>query len=218
MHILIVEDDVGLGPAMMAALKAEGCSSVWLRRLADVPPLADLAVDCVLLDLSLPDGDGLALIRRWRARGEITPVIVVTARGTLDERLVGLDTGADDFIVKPFAMPELMSRLRAVTRRSARRASDQWLIGDLQVMPRAHRAWLDGVELDLSPREFQLLLELAREPGRPVSKGELGMRLAPLGEPLDGATIEVHLSNLRRKIGAARIRTLRGVGYLLEEA
>lgn len=215
MHILIVEDDVDLGRALLAALKLEGFSGRWLRRLADAPAPQDEAADCVLLDLALPDGAGLELLRRWRARGERAPVILITARSALEDRLAGLDGGADDYIVKPFAMQELVARIRAVTRRCAQQASQTWTVGELTLEPRAHRAWLGDTALELSPREFRLLLELAREPGAVVSKSLLGRRLEPLGEPLDASTIEVHLSNLRRKIGAQRIHTVRGVGYRL---
>jgi len=215
MHVLIIEDDVDLGRALLAALNAEGFTGIWVRRLADVPLPDDAAIDCVLLDLTLPDGTGLDLLRRWRERRAQVPVIVITARSALEDRLAGLDSGADDFVVKPFAMPELVARIRAVTRRSAQQASQTWRIGALTLEPRAHLAWLDGEALELSPREFRLLLELAREPGAVVSKTLLGQRLEPLGDPLDASTIEVHLSNLRRKIGAARIHTVRGVGYRL---
>lgn len=217
MHLLLIEDDLDLGPALQAALKVEGLSSEWRRRAADAPPrLDDAQFDCVLLDLSLPDGSGFDLLRRWRHAGGQTPVIVITARSALDDRLAGLDGGADDFVVKPFATAELISRIRAVLRRSARQASDSWTLGDLVIEPRRHRVQLAGQAVALSQREFQILLELAREPGAVVAKSSLAQRLAPLGDPMDFAAIEVHMSNLRRKIGAERIRTVRGVGYLLE--
>jgi DNA-binding response OmpR family regulator len=217
MHLLLIEDDLDLGPALQAALRVEGLSSEWRRRAADAPPrLDDAQFDCVLLDLSLPDGSGFDLLRRWRHAGGQTPVIVITARSALDDRLAGLDGGADDFVVKPFATAELISRIRAVLRRSARQASDSWTLGDLVIEPRRHRVQLAGQAVALSQREFQVLLELAREPGAVVAKSSLAQRLAPLGDPMDFAAIEVHMSNLRRKIGAERIRTVRGVGYLLE--
>ncbi|WPH15494.1 response regulator transcription factor [Variovorax paradoxus] len=217
MHLLLIEDDLDLGPALQAALKVEGLSSEWRRRAADAPPrLDDAQFDCVLLDLSLPDGSGFDLLRRWRHAGGQTPVIVITARSALDDRLAGLDGGADDFVVKPFATAELISRIRAVLRRSARQASDSWTLGELVIEPRRHRVQLAGQAVALSQREFQILLELAREPGAVVAKSSLAQRLAPLGDPMDFAAIEVHMSNLRRKIGAERIRTVRGVGYLLE--
>ena len=217
MHLLLIEDDLDLGPALQAALKVEGLSSEWRRRAADAPPrLDDAQFDCVLLDLSLPDGSGFDLLRQWRHAGGQTPVIVITARSALDDRLAGLDGGADDFVVKPFATAELISRIRAVLRRSARQASDSWTLGELVIEPRRHRVQLAGQAVALSQREFQILLELAREPGAVVAKSSLAQRLAPLGDPMDFAAIEVHMSNLRRKIGAERIRTVRGVGYLLE--
>lgn len=216
MHILLIEDDLDLGRALQAALKVEGLTSEWRRRASDAPiRIDDASVDCVLLDLTLPDGSGFDLLARWRKGGTQTPIIVITARSALEDRLSGLDGGADDFVIKPFATAELMSRIHAVLRRSARQASDEWRLGDLVIEPRRHLARLDGQALPLSQREFQLLVELAREPGAVVAKGALSERLEPLGEPLDFAAIEVHVSNLRRKIGSERIRTVRGVGYQL---
>lgn len=216
MHLLIIEDDLDLGRALQQALRTEGFSSEWLRRAADAPlNFADHPASCVLLDLSLPDGSGMDLLARWRRQGLAVPVIVITARTTLQDRLAGLDGGADDYLVKPFAMAELVSRIRVVLRRQARQVVDEWAIGDLVVVPRRHEARLGTEVLDLSPREFQLLLELAREPGTVVPKALLAQRMAPLGEALDHGLLEVHLSNLRRKIGATRIQTLRGVGYRL---
>lgn len=217
MHILLIEDDLDLGRALQAALQTEGHSSTWLRRCADAPPRLDPAAqDAVLLDQTLPDGDGRDLLMRWRRQGCAVPVIVITARTALQDRLAGFDGGADDYVVKPFEMPELIARLRSVLRRCAQQASDHWTLGSLTIEPRRQRALLDGVELALSPREYQLLLALARERGGVVAKHHLAQRLAPLGEPLEFGTLEVHLANLRRKIGAARIGTLRGVGYWLE--
>ncbi len=217
MHFLLIEDDLDLGRALQAALKVEGFSSEWLRMARDVPRVLPAEqFDAVLLDLSLPDGSGFDLLGRWRASGETVPVIIITARGEVHDRLKGLDGGADDFLVKPFAIEELISRIRAVLRRSARQAHERWALGRLTIEPRKHQVTLDGIEVDLSPREFQILLELAREPGAVVSKSILAQRLEPLGDPVEFAALEVHISNLRRKVGADRIRTLRGVGYLLE--
>ena len=215
MHILIIEDDLDLGFALQQALKVEGISSEWVRRTADAPlAAADVPFDCVLLDLSLPDGAGLDLLRRWRRAGSAVPIIIITARSALVDRLAGLDGGADDFVIKPFDTAELLSRMRAVLRRYARQASETWTLGALQIEPRAYVARLDGAVLDLSPREFHLLLELAREPGAVVPKGTLAQRLEPLGDAVDFGALEVHVSNLRRKIGPERIRTVRGIGYL----
>lgn len=216
MHILLIEDDLDLGRALQAALRVEGLSSEWRRRAVDAPRQIDAGlIDCVLLDLALPDGSGLDLLLRWRREGMQLPVIIITARSAVADRLTGLDGGADDFVVKPFATEELISRIRAVLRRAARQASERWTLGPLVIEPRSRRVERDGKLLALSPREFQILLELAREPGAVVAKGQLSQRLEPLGEPLDFSALEVHISNLRRKIGADAIHTVRGVGYAL---
>ena len=210
MHILLIEDDLDLGRALQSALKVEGLTSEWLRRAVDAPATVDAAtVDCVLLDLTMPDGSGFDLLARWRSQtgnsGQV-PLIVITARSAVEDRLAGLDGGADDFVIKPFATAELISRIRAVLRRSARQASERWVLGDLVIEPRRHVARRGDEALDLSPRE----------PGAVVPKGVLAQRLDPLGEPMDFGALEVHVSNLRRKIGAELIRTVRGVGYLLQ--
>jgi DNA-binding response OmpR family regulator len=216
MHILIIEDDLALGAALQQALKLEGISSEWLRRAADAPcSFADAGYDCVLLDLTLPGGSGMNLLRHWRHKGYQIPIIIITAQSALPDRVAALDSGADDFIIKPFATVELVSRLRAVLRRYAQQASEVWTVGDLHLEPKGYRARLAGTDLHLSPREFHLVMELAREPGAVVPKGILAQRLEPLGDALDFGAIEVHISNLRRKIGAQRIRTVRGVGYML---
>jgi DNA-binding response OmpR family regulator len=216
MHILIVEDDLDLGRALRQGLKADGITSEWVRRAADALHLIESAViDCVLLDVSLPDGTGYDLLSQWRRAGLNLPVIIITARSAVEERLAGFDVGADDFLVKPFATAELVARIRAVVRRSAQQASDVWTFGDLQIEPKKHLVRIAGCAVSLSPREFHLLLELSREPGAVVPKGTLAARLEPLGDPLDFTAVEVHLSNLRRRIGAQRIRTVRGVGYML---
>jgi len=217
MHILLIEDDLDLGRALQASLRIEGHSSEWLRRAADAPVQLDPnAQDAVLLDQALPDGDGRQLLTRWRRQGSTVPVIVITARAALQDRLAGFDGGADDYVVKPFEIPELIARLRAVLRRGAQQADDCWRLGALTIESSRRRVLLEGEEVSLSPREFQLLLELAREPGAVVPKGVIAQRLDPLGEPVDFGAIEVHVSNLRRKIGPELIRTVRGVGYLLQ--
>jgi len=216
MHILMIEDDLDLGRALLQALKSEGITGEWLRRAADARRFVETAVvDCILLDVSLPDGTGYELLSRWRREGLTVPIIIITARTALEERVASLNEGADDFLVKPFAPVELVSRIRAVVRRCAQQASEVWKLGELEIEPNRHVARLAGESLKLSSKEFRLLVELSREPGVIVPKRELAQRLAPLGDPLDFGAIEVHVSNLRRRIGAQRIRTVRGVGYML---
>jgi two-component system, OmpR family, response regulator QseB len=216
MHLLLIEDDLDLGASLQQALRGAGLSSEWLRTAADAQRFAVAgAHDCILLDLGLPDGHGLALLRQWRGQGITTPLIVLTASDALDDRLAGLDDGADDFLVKPFAFEELISRVRAVTRRAAQQAVSVWSVGELSIDERVRECSLAGEALPLSPREFDIVLVLARAGGRVVPKHHLAQALSPLGEPLDFNAIEVHVHNLRRKVGAARVKTVRGIGYLL---
>ncbi len=216
MHILLIEDDLDLGHGLQRALISNDFSCQWLRRVQDVPhSLQHFGYDCVLLDLSLPDGTGLDLLRRWRGKKVEVPVIMITARSALEDRLAGLDNGADDFLIKPFAIAELIARIHSVMRRYARQASNVWSFGALEIEPRQHRAMLDGQTLDLSPREFCLLLELGRESGNVVSKSVLAQKIEPLGDAVDFSVLEVHMHNLRRKIGAQRVKTVRGIGYML---
>jgi two-component system response regulator QseB len=217
MHVLLVEDDLDLGRALQQALRADQISSEWVRRATDASRFVEQehAYDCILLDLSLPDGAGLDLLRRWRQAGLSAPLIIITAQSSLEERLAGLEGGADDFVLKPFVTAELIARIRAVVRRYARQTSEVWKVGPLEVEPRARVARLEGTPVELTLREFNVLLELARDYGAVVAKKDLSTRLEPLGDPVDMATIEVHVSNLRRKIGAHLIVTVRGVGYML---
>ena len=217
MRLLLVEDDSMIGEAVLDLLRAEQYAVDWARDgdAADTA-LRTQAYDLVLLDLGLPQRDGLTVLRDLRARKNRTPVLVATARDAVAQRIEGLDAGADDYVLKPFDVPELLSRLHAVLRRSARQASEEWALGALRLAPRRHEAWVDDEPLALSPREFRLLVELAREPGKVVAKNVLAQRLEPLGDALDAATLEVHVSNLRKKIGAERVVTVRGVGYRLQ--
>ncbi len=217
MHILLIEDDLDLGASLVRALQQDGFTVQWLRRAHDAPlQLDDPGCSAVLLDLGLPDGSGMELLRRWRRAQAGAPVLVITARSALQDRLGGLDAGADDYLVKPFDIPELLARLRAVLRRTAAQSGEQWQFGALSVWPRKCLAQLGGQPLELTPREFQLLLALAQGGGDVVPKRTLAQRLEPLGDPMDTAALQVHISNLRRKIGAERVGTLRGVGYWLE--
>lgn len=218
MHLLLIEDDLDLGFSLQQALRGAGFTSEWLRTASDAERFVAQSVhDCVLLDLGLPDGHGLELLRRWRAQGNTTPLIIITASDTLGERLQGLDAGADDFLVKPFAVEELVSRVHAVTRRAARQASALWRFGDLEIDPQRRECRLADALVRLSPREFDVLAVLARASGRVVPKHALAQALEPLGEALDFNAIEVHVHNLRRKVGAQRVQTVRGVGYMLNE-
>jgi two-component system, OmpR family, response regulator QseB len=215
MHLLLVEDDLDLGASLQRALRGAGFSVEWLRTAFDAQRfVAAHEHDAILLDLALPDGDGLTLLRAWRSEGRRVPLIVITASDTLDERIAGLNDGADDFLVKPFAMAELISRIHAVTRRSAQQASSTWRLGAITLDLPRRECFLDAEPVELSPREFDILAALARCAGQVLPKHRLAQMLAPLGEAVDFNTIEVHVHKLRRKLGSDVIRTVRGVGYL----
>ena len=216
-ELLLIDDDSELCDLLSRWLSQEGfqvsaCHDAHSARAL----LTQTSPDAVILDVMLPDGSGLELLRRWRRAQAGAPVLVITARSALQDRLGGLDAGADDYLVKPFDIPELLARLRAVLRRTAAQSGEQWQFGALSVWPRKCLAQLGGQPLELTPREFQLLLALAQGGGDVVPKRTLAQRLEPLGDPMDTAALQVHISNLRRKIGAERVGTLRGVGYWLE--
>lgn len=216
MNVLMIEDDLDLGRGLIAGLKSQSIACQWVRRACDAPrSFEELDCDCVLLDLSLPDGEGQDLLMRWRREGIAVPIVIMTARSRLEDKLAGLDGGADDFLVKPFDPAELISRLRAVVRRSAQQASETWSLGALEIEPAVRAVRLHGNPVAVTPREFAVLRELARSPGSVVSKDRLSKRLSPFGDPVDSAVIEVHIFNLRRKIGADLIQTVRGIGYRL---
>jgi DNA-binding response OmpR family regulator len=216
LHLLLVEDDLDLGASLTQALQGAGLVVEWVRLAADADRFAAQGGhDCLLLDLGLPDGHGLDLLKLWRSRGLATPLIVLTASDALGDRLQGLDEGADDFMVKPFAVEELISRVHAVTRRAAQQAASVWRFGELAVDPQRRECHLGGEPMLLSPREFEILVALARAAGKVVPKHRLAQSLQPLGDAVDFNAIEVHVHHLRRKLGSQWVKTLRGVGYAL---
>jgi DNA-binding response OmpR family regulator len=221
--VLIVEDDEGIGAGLLRAVRGEGYTATWCRTAADAlrQPLAE--VDLILLDLGLPDVDGLDLCRRLRRDLPQTPIVILTARGSETDVVVGLDAGADDYLVKPFRLAELFARLRAHVRRrtSQDEQVDVLTVGDLTIDLAARRVHVGGVEVELRPKEFDLLAVLMRNAGRAVSR-ERAMELV-WDEHWFGSTktLDVHIAALRQRLGetgpqGSRISTLRGVGYRLE--
>jgi len=218
MRILLVEDDAVLG-------------NVMLRSLGDAGHRVDLAVtlerarhfwrvqpfDAVLLDLNLPDGSGLTALREARARNDRTPTLVLTARNRTDERIAGLDAGADDYLGKPFELAEVEARLRALVRRN-RETEDVVRVGTLAIDRKAQRVFIGTEPLDLPAREFEVLWELITPPGRVVSKQVLSDKLSNFDDALNANALEAFISRLRKKLAGsgAGIRTLRGLGYVLE--
>jgi DNA-binding response OmpR family regulator len=220
MHLLLVEDDLELGAELQRALSRHGLTSEWVRSARAARALSEhhddgAAFACALLDLGLPDGSGVDLLHFWRGRGIALPVIVLTARDALESRVAALDAGADDYVIKPCAPIEIASRVRAVVRRSAGQSSQVWSVGVLRIDTGRREVRVDGLAAALSPKEYQLVVELARLPGETVSKHRLARAGAPLAEPLEFSALEWHIHNLRRKIGTQLIRTVRGVGYCL---
>jgi len=216
MHLLLIEDDLDLGASLQQALRDAGFTSEWVRTARDGDQFAKLGHhDGVLLDLSLPDGHGFELLAAWRARGSKLPVLIITASDGLNERLRGLDQGADDFIVKPFDVAELISRIHAVMRRAAQQAAPVWRFGPLALDVGRRQVFMHDQPVELSMREYDLLLLLARSPGVVVTKDRLAQALEPTGEAVDFNALQVHVHNTRRKLGGDLIATVRGVGYLL---
>jgi DNA-binding response OmpR family regulator len=214
MRLLLVEDDRMIGESLRNALRGSGYAVDWVRdgRAADTT-LASERFDLVLLDLGLPQRDGIEVLRSLRARGDRTPVIVVTARDTLASRVRGLDEGADDYLVKPFELDELLARIRAVVRRHTGRAEPALSVGDVTLDPSTREVRRDGVPIALSAREYAVLEALMLRPGAILSRAQLEDRLYGWGEELESNAISVYVHQLRRKLGDGLIHTVRGVGY-----
>lgn len=215
MYLLLVEDDLNLGRSLQKLLQ-ERFRLDWVRTLAAARErLAAAGHDLLLLDLGLPDGDGLQWLEALRDDGCQTPVLILSARDRLDERVQGLDTGADDYLVKPFEAEELLARIRALLRRKDGRAEPLISAGALHYLPQAQQFHLDGIPLNLSPQERSLLAVLIRAAGKAVSRERLLRQLYGLGEGVDSNTLEVRIHGLRRQLGKERIETVRGLGYRL---
>ena len=217
MRILLVEDDAALGQATQAALRLEGYAVDWLRdgQHADDALRSD-TFDAVVLDLGLPRKDGLDVLSSLRARGDFTPVLCLTARDTLQDRVTGLDRGADDYLVKPFDLDELNARLRALMRRSAGRAVNWVECGTLRMDVSGHQVQLGEQAIDLSAREFAILQTLLESAGRVVTRERLEDTLYGWDQEITSNALEVHIHHLRKKLGSEWIQTIRGAGYRLQ--
>lgn len=218
MRILLAEDDRALGQALADGLRHLGYAVDWVEDGRDATvALGDTAYAAAVVDWNLPRSTGPAIIAGMRRRGDATPVLLLTARDALADRVAGLDCGADDYVVKPVHLDELAARLRALLRRADGSADPLIALGPLLINPAARSAMLDGVVLDLSPREFALLEVLAGHPGRAYSRAQLEDAVYGWGREVASNAIEVHVHHLRRKLGADWIRTLRGIGYALQQ-
>ena len=217
MRVLVVEDESSLSEQLASALAEAGYA---VDRAADGERADFLGqterYDAVVLDLGLPRVDGLTVLRRWREAGLAMPVVVLTARGSWHEKVQGIDSGADDYLSKPFRMEELLARLRALIRRASGQVTPALRCGAVSLDPRLSKVTLDGVPVKLTSHEFRVLSYLMHHRGRIVSQAELTEHIYAQSFDRDSNTVEVFIARLRRKLGAAFIETVRGLGYRIE--
>ena len=218
MRILVVEDDVMLGDGMVDALRSSGYTVDWLQQ--GMPALSALKSEefaALVLDLNLPDIDGISLLRKLRREGQTLPVLILTARDALDDRVLGLDAGSDDYMVKPFALQELNARLRALVRRCKGQAQAVLEYGELQLFPASQQVTYRGEPVKLTPHEYKLLQELITQSGRVLSRDQLQQSLYGWDEGAESNAVEVHIHHLRKKFFPELIRNIRGVGYIVPQ-
>ncbi|GHU33441.1 DNA-binding response regulator [Betaproteobacteria bacterium] len=216
MRLLLVEDDPMIGASVQRGLKLNGYTVDWVRD-GDAAELAlsSEVHELILLDLGLPRKSGLELLAAWRRKGMSLPVLVITARDSVADRVKGLDVGADDYLVKPFDLDELSARVRALMRRKSGRATPVIEVGTLSLDPASHAVTQGGNPVTLSKREFSLLHALMKQPGAPLSRAQIEESLYGWNEEIESNAVEVHIHSLRRKLGAEWIRNVRGVGYMV---
>lgn len=216
MRVLVVEDDALLGDAIQAGLKQAGHAVDWMKDgIAADQALATEPYAAVVLDLGLPRLAGIEVLRRLRARHATVPVLILTAQGAVDDRIRGLDAGADDYLVKPFDMGELAARLRALMRRGSGGRGPLLEAAGVVLDPAAHRVTFHDRAVELSPKEFAVLHALLRHAGRVLSRAQIEEQLYAWGEEVESNAVEVHIHHLRRKLAPGLIETIRGVGYLI---
>ncbi|MDH0363912.1 response regulator [Comamonas aquatica] len=216
MHILIVEDNPLVASGLKSGLELHGFTcDVAATQAQAGSHLAASHFDACVLDLGLPDGNGLDLLRAWRGRGQDLPVLILTARSSLEDKVAGFQTGTDDYLTKPFDLQELALRLQALLRRAAGRASDALKLGDCQINPATCEAWRDGQAIELSRREWALLTALLQARGRILSPAQLHDSLYGFDLDVGSNTVNVHVHHLRKKLGNDTIETVRGLGFRL---
>ena len=219
MRVLLVEDTQALGQAVQEQIADDGHAVDWMQRLDHAEAsLRSTRYDLILLDLMLPDGSGVDFLRRRRAAGDATPVIILTARDQISDRIAGLNSGADDYLVKPFDLFELSARVAAVARRYSGNPNPLLQLGALQIDNAARTIDRDGAKVDLTAREWALFEAFMQRPGALLSKAQLEDCLYAFGAEIESNTIEVYISRLRKKLGHELIETVRGMGYRLVAA
>ncbi len=216
MRLLLVEDDAMIGESVRTGLQQDGFAVDWVQdgRAAELA-LETNPYDTLLLDLGLPRKAGLEVLAALRRRGDTMPVLILTARDAIADRVKGLDAGADDYLVKPFDLEELAARVRALLRRKSGRADPVLRVGALAINPATHEVSLEGKSISLSAREFALIHALAARPGVVYSRAQLEEKLYGWGQEVESNTVEVYVHSLRRKLGANLIQNVRGVGYMV---
>jgi len=220
MRVLLVEDDELLGDGIRTGLRHYGHTIDWVKdgkAANDVLTTTFESFDIVVLDIGLPKMSGLDVLKSMREKNITTPVVILTARETVDDRVKGLDAGADDYITKPFDLDELCARMRALQRRSKSRAQPIISYANITLDPASHVVHMDGEQIMISRREFALLQKLIENSGRVISREQLNQTLYGWGENIDSNALEVHIHNLRKRFGTSLIRTIRGVGYMAEK-
>ena len=219
MRILLVEDDRMLGDGLQAGLTQAGYAVDWLRDGdAAVAALSTESFAAVVLDLGLPKRDGLSVLQWLRSRHDATPVLILTARDQLEDKVRGLDLGADDYVLKPFDLDEIAARLRALVRRAHGRPEPVLSLGEVELDPAARSVTRAGLAVELTPREFDLLHLLLENSGRVLTRRALEEQLYTWNDAVDSNALEVHIHHLRKKLGNELIRTVRGVGYMASAA
>lgn len=217
MRILVVEDDAILREGLASGLALDGHTVDDVAWCADArEAIAGYKYDAIVLDIGLPDGSGLDLLREWRKRGVVTPVLLLTARNMTEDRIAGLDLGADDYLGKPFDLGELGARLRALVRRDGGRAEPCIRAGSLVINPASRAVLVDGCSIDVSRREFAVLEVLLRRPGHVMSRATIEEAIYGWQEEVGSNAVEVHIHKLRAKIGSDQIETVRGLGYRIK--
>jgi two-component system response regulator QseB len=218
MKLLLVEDDALLGDGLCAGLTQDGYSVDWLRDGASAEAaLRSQPYDLAVLDIGLPGRSGLQLLKGLRSSGSDLPVLLLTARDTVADRVAGLDSGADDYLIKPFDLDELLARLRVLLRRRGGRATPEIRHDNLVLDPAAHTVTLDGAPVEISPREFAVLQLLLENRGKVLSRSRLEEGLYSWQSEVESNAVEVYIHHLRKKLGQSLIRTIRGVGYVIDK-
>ena len=217
MRLLLVEDDEQLGAGIRKALMRDGDHVDWLTDGAQaLSAIRSENFELIILDLQLPGKDGISVLQSMRREGIDTPVLIMTARDTVDERVLGLDSGADDYVVKPVELKELRSRVRALSRRSHGIAAPEVQLGELRINNATQQVWFREAEVDLNRREFVVLGEFINKPGQVLARGQLEQALYGWDEGVESNALEVHIHHLRRKLDSKLIKTVRGIGYRLD--